>query len=129
MEVAIQQHPSQESLPLPFRLHSSCLHMEVKFGSKTKNLVSYVKNKFFRTDSHIEQMTWNASGAGISKAIAYAEIIKRQSTTNLEEYVQIGYNNNDKLPSFNKSKMNKNIPSICIVLSKVPLMKCDEKES
>ncbi|CAF1026191.1 unnamed protein product [Adineta steineri] len=119
---------SNVSLTLPFTLHTSCLHMQVKSGSKTKNLVQYVKRKLLLTDNIIEQITWNAYGDGISKAIACAEMLKRQSELVFHEYVQIGYKTNEKIQTSDKIKLNKDIPSICILLSKIPLIKTDEKE-
>jgi len=129
MDVTTEQHSSKVSLPLPYTLHSSCLHMQVRSGSKTKNLVPFVIRKLSSTDNNIEQVTWNADGDGISKAIACAEMLKRQSELTLHEYVQIGYKTNEQFQVLDKSKVNKDIPSICILLSKIPLIKFDEKET
>jgi hypothetical protein len=94
MDAAIEQYAPTESrddtptvsLPLPYNLHSSCLHMQVRYGSKAKNLVQFVIRKFFSSDQNsVEQVTWNAFDDGISKAIACAEMTKRRSTINLNE--------------------------------------------
>ncbi|CAF1102268.1 unnamed protein product [Adineta ricciae] len=98
-----EQHSLKESLPLPYILHSSCLHMQVKAA-----------------DNSIEQITWNATGDGISKAIACAEMLKRESNLTFHEYVQIGYKAKDEKISITKKiKLNKDIPSICVLLSKI----------
>ncbi|CAF1481507.1 unnamed protein product, partial [Adineta ricciae] len=115
-----EQHSLKESLPLPYILHSSCLHMQVKAGSRTKNLVAYVRRKLSSADNSIEQITWNATGDGISKAIACAEMLKRESNLTFHEYVQIGYKAKDEKISITKKiKLNKDIPSICVLLSKI----------
>jgi hypothetical protein len=147
MDAAIEQYAPSEthddtsavSLSLPYTLHSSCLHMQVRSGSKAKNLVQFVTRKLFPTDQNsipIEQLTWNAFGDGISKAIACAELTKRRSGIEFYEYVQIGYkrieqiwqpvNSNVELDTL---KVNKDIPAICILLSKIPLLKLNEGEN
>ncbi|CAF0805141.1 unnamed protein product [Adineta steineri] len=147
MDAAIEQYAPSEtlndtetvSLSLPYAVHASCLHMQVRSGSKTKNLVQFAMRKLFPTDQnaiHIEQITWNAFGDGISKAIACAELTKRRSQLNFYEYVQIGYkrieqiwrpvNSNVELDTL---KVNKDIPSICILLSKNPLFKLTEGDN
>ncbi|CAF4400177.1 unnamed protein product, partial [Adineta steineri] len=95
--------------------------------------------KLFPTDLNainVEQITWNAFGDGISKAIACAELTKRLSQLNFYEYVQIGYkrieqiwrpvNSNVELDTL---KVNKDIPSICILLSKNSLFKLTEGDN
>jgi hypothetical protein len=147
MEAAIEQYAPSEtrndtpdvSLSLPYNLHPSCVHMQVRSGSKAKSLVQFAIRKLFSTDSNvssIEQITWNAFGDGISKAIACAEMTKRRSGINFYEYVQIGYkhvediwkpvNSNVELDTL---KVNKDIPAICILLSKIPLLKLNEGEN
>ena len=144
MDAAIEQYAPEEtigdtptvSLALPYLVHSSCLHMQVRSGSKTKNLVPFVLRKLFPTDANtvpIEQVTWNAFGDGISKAIACAEILKRRSNINFHEYVHIGYKRIEHIwkpvklnVELDTLKVNKDIPAICILLSKVPLVKLNE---
>jgi ribonuclease P/MRP protein subunit RPP25 len=146
MDAAIEQYAPSEtqgdtpsvSLILPYSIDPSCLHMQVRSGSKTKNLLQFVMRKLFPTDNTsiaIEQITWNAFGDGISKAIACAEMTKRRSTVNLHEYVQIGYKRIEQIwqpvdsnVELDKLKVNKDIPSICILLSKNPLIKLNEGE-
>jgi DNA-binding protein len=147
MEAAIEQYAPGEtrndtptvSLSLPYNLHPSCLHMQVRSGSKAKNLVQFVIRKLSSSDSNsinIEQVTWNAFGDGISKAIACAEMTKRRLGIQFYEYVQIGYkhieqiwepvNSNVELDTL---KVNKDIPAICILLSKIPLLKLNEGDN
>lgn len=140
MDAAIEQYAPDETrgdvpsvcLTLPYSIHPSCLHMQVKSGSKTKNLVPFVTRKFLGTDGNaasVEQVTWNAFGDGIGKAIACAEMTKRRSAAApLFEHVQIGYKRVEDLwkpvngnVELNTLKVNRDIPSICILLSRVPL--------
>lgn len=147
MDAAIEQYAPSETLndtplvllPLPCNLHSSCLHMQVQSGSKAKNLVQYAMRRLTSSNQNspnIEQVTWNAYGDAISKAIACAEIMKRRSTINFYEHVQIGYkrieqiwkpvNSNVELDTL---KVNKDIPAICILLSKIPLSNLNEGDN
>lgn len=147
MDAAIEQYTLDEtrgdtadvSLTLPYPLHPSCVHMQVKSGSKTKNLVPFVLKKMYPTDGNvipIEQVTWNAFGDGISKAIACAEMTKRKSSVNLFQYVQIGYKTVEHfwkpIQSANREldtlKVKKNLPAICILLSKIPLHPSNQGE-
>ncbi|CAF1049494.1 unnamed protein product, partial [Rotaria magnacalcarata] len=69
MDAAIEQYAPTEthndtptvSLSLPYGVHPSCLHMQVRSGSKTKNLVQFVIRKLISSDqnsTNIEQVTW-----------------------------------------------------------------------
>ena len=140
MDAAIEQYAPEEtrgdtpnvSLALPYALHPACVHMQVKSGSKTKNLIPFVLRKLFPTDPNVlpvDQVTWNAFGDGIAKAIACAEMTKRRSTVDLHEFVQIGYKREEQVwkpvqpnAELDTLKVNKDIPAICILLSKTPLV-------
>ncbi|CAF4487651.1 unnamed protein product [Rotaria socialis] len=78
MDAAIEQYAPTEthndtptvSLSLPYGLHPSCLHMQVRSGSKTKNLVQFVIRKLISSDqnsTNIEQVTWNAFDDGYKR--------------------------------------------------------------
>ena len=139
METAIEQYTLSETcddnlnvpLCLPYVVHPSCLHMKVRSGSKAKNLVEFAMRKLFSSvenSTNVEQVTWNAFGDGISKAIACAEITKRRSTIKFNEYVQIGYKRVEQIwqpvhtnLELDTLKVNKDVPAICILLSKIPL--------
>lgn len=61
--------------PFPFRVEDS-LQMRVTAGSKIRNLMGFgLKNM---TEKNTRQITWNGSGAAISKTISCAEIMKRK---------------------------------------------------
>lgn len=144
MESAIEQYAPSETrnedlnvlLTLPFNLHPSCLHMQVRSGSKAKNLVQYALRKFSSNEATIEQITWNGYGDGISKAIACAEMTKRRVGIPLNEYVQIGYKRIEDIwkpvhsnVELDTLKVNKDIPAISILLSKIPLVKSNEGDN
>ncbi|CAF3906508.1 unnamed protein product [Rotaria magnacalcarata] len=78
MDAAIEQYAPTEthndtptvSLSLPYGVHPSCLHMQVRSGSKTKNLVQFVIRKLISSDqnsTNIEQVTWNAFDDGYKR--------------------------------------------------------------
>jgi hypothetical protein len=141
MDAAIEQYAPDEtrdeapgvSLAVPYVVDPSCLHMQVRSGSKTKNLVPFVLRKVLPSDGRdvsIEQVTWNAFGDGIGKAIACAEMMKRRSSVQLYEHVQIGYKRIEQVwkpvrsnVELDTLKVNKDIPAICILLSKTALVK------
>lgn len=147
MEAAIEQYAPSEtrhdtpdvSLPLPYNLHPSCVHMQVRSGSKAKSLVQFAMRKLSPVDSNslsIEQITWNAFGDGISKAIACAEMTKRRSGMDFYEYIQIGYKRVEDIwkpvhsnVELDTLKVNKDIPAISILLSKLPLLNLNEGEN
>ncbi len=147
MDAAIEQYAPTEtlndtpavSLPLPYSLHTSCLHMQVRSGSKAKSLVNFVMRKLFPSDPNtagIEQVTWNAFGDAISKAIACTEMTKRHSSIEFYEYVQIGYKRIEEIwqpvnsdVELDTLKVNKDIPAICILLSKIALSNLNEGEN
>lgn len=144
MNAAIEQYAPEEnthendnvSFSLPYLIESTCLHMQVRAGSKTKNLVPFAQRKLFPSDSNVpsvNQVTWNAFGDGISKAIACAEMMKRKSTIDFHQYVHIGYKRLQQVwkpveadAELDSLKVNKDIPAISILLSKVPLVKSNE---
>ena len=144
MEAAIEQYAPSETrnddptvlLSLPYHLHQSCLHMQVRSGSKAKSLVQYAMKKLSSNDSSVEQVTWNGYGDGISKAIACAEMTKRRAGIPLDEYVQIGYKRIEEIwkpvhsnVELDTLKVNKDIPAISILLSKIPLVKSNEGDN
>ena len=147
MDAAIEQYAPCEThdddltvaLPLPYVLHPTCLHMQVRSGSKTKSLIQFAMRKLFPTDVNVppvEQITWNAFGDGISKGIACAELAKRRAQLNFYEYVQIGYKRTEQIwkpvnsnVELDTLKVNKDIPAICILLSKLPLVQSTEGDN
>jgi hypothetical protein len=63
-------------------------------------------------------------------------MIKRRSGINLYEYVEIGYQRVEDMwkpvnsyAGLDKLKANKDIPAICILLSKIPLLKLNGGEN
>ena len=148
MEAAIEQYTLSETyddtlnmpLSLPYTLHSSCLHMQVRSGSKAKNLVQFAMRKLFPSadnSTNVEQVTWNGFGDGISKAIACAEITKRRSAITFYEHVQIGYKRIEQIwqpvrttsLELDTLKVNKDLPAISILLSKIPLSTMNKEDN
>lgn len=142
MDAAIEHYAPEEtrgdtptvSLTLPVVVLPTCLHMQVRSGSKTKNLVPFVLKRLLPPDGTLEQVTWNAFGDAIGKAIACAELLKRRAGIELHQHVQIGYKrveqvwkpveNNGELDTL---KVNRDIPAICILLSRTALINDGEK--
>lgn len=106
-----------------FTLDNSGIEMKVTAGSKLRNLLGYSMKKI--KDPEVKQMTWNASGPAIPKAISCAEIMKRKNKSlhqitkltnkRIEEYWEPTVDGLDRL------KVNRDIPAIHILLSKIPV--------
>lgn len=111
----------------PFPLDNSVIEMKVTAGSKLRNLLGYSMKKI--KEPEVNQMTWNASGNAIAKAISCAEIMKRKNKTlhqitkltnrRVEEYWE------PQIEGLDRLKVNRDIPCISILLSKVSVDTAD----
>ncbi|XP_033762054.1 ribonuclease P protein subunit p25-like protein [Pecten maximus] len=112
---------------VPFPLENSGVEMKVTAGSKIRNLLGYSMKKI--KEPEVKQMTWNASGPAIPKAISCAEIMKRKNKSlhqitrlmnrRIEEYWE------PKVDGLDRLKVNRDIPAIYILLSKIPVDTAD----
>ncbi|ELU16798.1 hypothetical protein CAPTEDRAFT_38823, partial [Capitella teleta] len=113
-----------EDVPcLPF--HESVVHMKVNYGSKMKNILGYATKKI--KENEVRQISWNASGKVISKAISCAEIMKKRHKE-LHQITDIRFKRVEefwepKLEGLERLKVNRDIPAATILLSKDPLDK------
>ncbi|XP_063786498.1 ribonuclease P protein subunit p25 [Pseudophryne corroboree] len=113
---------------LPFKnLHPHVAQMRVKEGSKIRNLVGYALS--YMGSEGTGQIVFSAYGRAVTKAITCVEILKRQvgglhQITKVqykvlqEVWQQKGTEINNPAPCLT---VHKNVPSICILLSKDPL--------
>ncbi|OWF44748.1 ribonuclease P protein subunit p25-like protein [Mizuhopecten yessoensis] len=123
MENYTKGEVQEVSMAVPFSLDNSGVEMKVSAGSKLRNLLGYSMKKI--KEPEVKQMTWNASGPAIPKAISCAEIMKRKNKTlhqitklvnrRVEEYWE------PKVEGLDRLKVNRDIPAISILLSKVPV--------
>ncbi|KAG8440295.1 hypothetical protein GDO86_006163 [Hymenochirus boettgeri] len=114
--------------PLPFiNICPSVVKMRVKEGSKIRNLIGYAMSHMLSEGTG--QIVFSAYGRGVTKAVTCVEILKRQIgglhqvtkvqyKTLQEVWEQKGPNVHQPAPCLT---VQKNYPSICILLSKEPL--------
>ncbi|KAH9520375.1 Ribonuclease P protein subunit p25-like protein [Bulinus truncatus] len=99
------------------------IEMKVTNGSKIRNVMGYAISSF--GSNSVRHLTWNGSGNAISKTISCAEIMKRK-IKGLHQITQIGFLRVEdfwepSVEGLDRLKVNTNIPTISILLSKDPL--------
>lgn len=105
-------------------LVSGAIHMNVKAGSKIRNLIAFALQKF--QDSTNKQIVWGGLGSqAITKVITCAEIIKRK-IKNLHQVNDIRFKRIEeywepKTGNLERLKVNRDVPRMTILLSKDPL--------
>lgn len=113
----------QQLAQLPFRaLPDDLIWMKVKATSRVANMVGYVKTQL-KTHDHV---LWSGSGQAVCKAMLSAELLKKAATRELHQETHCCYHRSTEVwkPKENDAldtlKVNKDIPSIHILLSKTP---------
>ncbi|RNA09824.1 ribonuclease P subunit p25 [Brachionus plicatilis] len=105
------------------QLDSNVIHMNVKTGSKVANLVNYAIKQF--EEDSLNQITWNGTGDALNKVVACAEIMKKK-IKNLYQINKIGFARTEEqwksnLENLRDIRIVREIPRICIIISKTPL--------
>ncbi|NXU93972.1 RPP25 protein, partial [Xiphorhynchus elegans] len=119
---------SEEEMPLPFLdLSPDVVEMKVKEGSKIRNLMNFAMTQMELKGSR--QIIFSGCGRAITKTITCVEIMKRK-LGGLHQVTKVRYKTvvevwqkQDLLcdgPGQNLT-VHKNVPSICILLSRDPL--------
>ncbi|XP_064524570.1 ribonuclease P protein subunit p25 [Pseudopipra pipra] len=119
---------SEEEMPLPFPdLSPDVVEMKVKEGSKIRNLMNFAMAQMELKGSR--QIIFSGSGRAVTKTITCVEIMKRK-LGGLHQVTKVRYKtvlevweNQDLLPDSPAQNLtvHKNVPSICILLSRDPL--------
>ncbi|XP_042741729.1 ribonuclease P protein subunit p25 [Lagopus leucura] len=119
---------SEEESPLPFPdLPPGVVEMKVKEGSKIRNLMSFAMAQMELKGSR--QIVFSGCGRAVTKTITCVEIMKRK-LGGLHQVTKVRYKtllevweNRDPLPggAAQNLTVHKNVPSICILLSRDPL--------
>ncbi|XP_050165218.1 ribonuclease P protein subunit p25 [Myiozetetes cayanensis] len=119
---------SEEEVPLPFPdLSPDVVEMKVKEGSKIRNLMNFAMAQMELKGSR--QIIFSGSGRAVTKTITCVEIMKRK-LGGLHQVTKVRYKtvlevweNQDLLPDSPAQNLtvHKNVPSICILLSRDPL--------
>ncbi|XP_064614194.1 ribonuclease P protein subunit p25-like protein [Liolophura sinensis] len=113
---------------LPLALDNNTVAMKVNYGSKIRNLMGFAMKKIKEPD--VPCITWEGSGNAISKTVTCAEIMKRKvqglHQFNYARYRRIEEYWEPKLEGLDRLKVNRDIPVLTVVLSKVPLQLTNE---
>ncbi|XP_035192010.1 ribonuclease P protein subunit p25 [Oxyura jamaicensis] len=119
---------SEEESPLPFPdLPPGVVEMKVKEGSKIRNLMSFAMAQMELKGSR--QIVFSGCGRAVTKTITCVEIMKRK-LGGLHQVTKVRYKtllevweNQDPPPGTAAQNLtvHKNVPSICILLSRDPL--------
>ncbi|XP_066492646.1 ribonuclease P protein subunit p25 [Tiliqua scincoides] len=119
---------SEEESPLPFSdLPSGVVEMKVKEGSKIRNLMGFAMARMGLEDTR--QIVFSGCGRAVTKTVTCVEIMKRK-LGGLHQVTKVQYKtlvevweNKDAQPEGQVEHLtvHKNVPSICILLSKDPL--------
>ncbi|XP_069722946.1 ribonuclease P protein subunit p25 [Phaenicophaeus curvirostris] len=119
---------SEEEIPLPFPdLPPDVVEMKVKEGSKIRNLMNFAMAQMELKGSR--QIVFSGCGRAVTKTITCVEIMKRK-LGGLHQVTKVRYKtlvevweNQDPLPGSPAQNLtvHKNVPSICILLSRDPL--------
>ncbi|XP_061451142.1 ribonuclease P protein subunit p25 [Rhineura floridana] len=119
---------SEEESPLPFSgLPSDVVEMKVKEGSKIRNLMGFAMGRMALEGTR--QIVFSGCGRAVTKTITCVEIMKRK-LGGLHQVTKVQYRtllevweNKDPQPEGQAQHLtvHKNVPSICILLSKDPL--------
>lgn len=119
---------SEEESPLPFPdLPSGVVEMKVKEGSKIRNLMGFAMGRMELEDTR--QIVFSGCGRAVTKTVTCVEIMKRK-LGGLHQVTKVQYKtllevweNKDPQPEGQVEHLtvHKNVPSICILLSKDPL--------
>ncbi|KAM4748959.1 ribonuclease P protein subunit p25 [Rhinophrynus dorsalis] len=113
---------------LPFKdLRPGVVQMRVKEGSKIRNLIGYAVAHMKSEDNG--QIVFSAYGRAVTKAVTCVEILKRQ-VGGLHQVTKVQYKTLQEVWEQKGSEVQnpapcltvqRNYPSICILLSKEPL--------
>ncbi|NWI56227.1 RPP25 protein, partial [Calyptomena viridis] len=119
---------SEEEMPLPFPdLPPDVVEMKVKEGSKIRNLMNFAMAQMELKGSR--QIIFSGCGRAVTKTITCVEIMKRK-LGGLHQVTKVRYKTvlevweNQDLPPDSPAQnltVHKNVPSICILLSRDPL--------
>lgn len=121
-KVRVEEKPME----LPFTsLPPDIIEMKVKDGSKIRNLMGFAIGKMESESMH--QILFSGTGKALGKTLTCVEIMKRR-VKDLHQITKIFYRQTEEIwepivpeAGLDPLTVKRNCPSICILLSKVPL--------
>ncbi|KAB0795494.1 hypothetical protein PPYR_12333 [Photinus pyralis] len=117
----VEEPLEKNRLPIP-NLTSEFVWMQVRGGSKMRDLLSYAFKEFETANS----IVWTGFGPSVGKAVSCAEIMKREYSSELHQITKICYRMvqeywDPKIPELEQIVVERKLPMIHILLSKEPL--------
>ncbi|XP_069760632.1 ribonuclease P protein subunit p25-like protein [Narcine bancroftii] len=113
------QRRGSTGAPLPFgNLPEDLVEMRVKEGSKIRNLMGFALGRMEQEGTR--QMVFTGSGRATTKTITCVEIMKRR-VAGLHQITRLRYRSPRGLREPPGGDHPKDVPAICILLSKEPL--------
>ncbi|XP_050505959.1 ribonuclease P protein subunit p25-like protein [Diabrotica virgifera virgifera] len=113
----IEEPLERNKIPIP-KLPENFLWMQVRGGSKIRNLLPHAINEF-REAKHV---VWTGFGSSVGKCITCAEIMKREFNNTLHQITKICYRLVEEywdplLPELDQIVVKRRLPMIHIYLS------------
>ncbi|XP_037046156.1 ribonuclease P protein subunit p25-like protein isoform X2 [Bradysia coprophila] len=124
----VEEELTKDAIPIE-NLPQNFLWMHVKGGTKVSNVVDFAKKAFDSKERR--SVVWSGSGGGVTKTISCAEIMKRDSESELHQITRLCYRKVEEfwepqLDGLEQIVATRQIPCIHILLS---LDKIDETAS
>ncbi|XP_056647586.1 ribonuclease P protein subunit p25-like protein isoform X2 [Diorhabda sublineata] len=113
----VEEPFDRNKIPIP-NLPNNFLWMQVRGGSKIRNLLRHAINEF----PEVKHVVWTGFGPSVSKCITCAEIMKREFNNSLHQITRLCYRHIEEywdplLPDLDQLIVRRKLPMIHIYLS------------
>ncbi|CAH0555264.1 unnamed protein product [Brassicogethes aeneus] len=117
----VEEPLNRNNIPIP-NLPNNFLWMQVRGGSKIRNLLTHALNEFPET----KNVVWTGFGPSVGKAVTCAELTKREYNNRLHQITKLSHRQVDEywdplLPELDKLVVKRKLPMIHIYLSIDPI--------
>jgi ribonuclease P/MRP protein subunit RPP25 len=117
----VEEPLERDKIPIP-NLATNFLWMQVRGGSKIRNLLTHALNEF----PNAKSVVWTGFGQSVSKAVTCAELMKREYNNKLYQITKLCYRLVEEywdpvIPELDQLVVKRKLPMIHIYLSIDPL--------
>ncbi|KAJ8966631.1 hypothetical protein NQ314_003398 [Rhamnusium bicolor] len=117
----VEEPLERNRIPIP-NLPTNFLWMEVRGGSKIRNLLTHALNEFPK----VKSVVWTGFGSSVGKAITCAEIMKREYKNSLHQITKLCFRSVEEYwdplkPELDQIVVKRKLPMVHIFLSQDPL--------
>ncbi|XP_063907569.1 ribonuclease P protein subunit p25-like protein [Zophobas morio] len=117
----VEEPLERDKIPIP-NLPPNFLWMQVRGGSKIRNLLTHALNEF----PNAKSVVWTGFGQSVGKAVTCAELMKREYENKLYQITKLCYRLVEEywdpvIPELDQLVVKRNLPMIHIYLSLEPL--------